>query len=247
MELSGTAALVTGGAKRVGRAIVLELARAGCDIAIHCRRSLIEAEELAEQVRGLGRGAATIPGDLTDSMTWPRVIRQTVESLGRLDILINNASVFLTDTPDRIDVFDLALWDLMLRTNVVAPAALCHHAASHLRANGRGRIVNLCDVSSERPWPQNLAYCVSKAALSALTKGLARALAPDILVNGVAPGIAVFPDEYSAERRKELTRRVPLAREGTPGEVASAVRFLVESGDYITGQVIPIDGGRLIV
>jgi pteridine reductase len=208
---------------------------------------LAEAEELARAVRGLGRDATTVTGDLTDSTTWPGIIRQTIESLGRLDVLINNASMFLTETPDRIDRFDPGLWDTMLRTNVVAPAALCHHAASYLRASGRGRIVNLCDISSERPWPKNLAYCVSKAALSALTKGLARALAPEILVNGVAPGIAVFPDEYSADLREKLVRRVPLGREGTPQEVASVVRFLVESGDYITGQVILIDGGRSVV
>jgi NAD(P)-dependent dehydrogenase (short-subunit alcohol dehydrogenase family) len=248
VDLSAKVALVTGGAKRVGRAIALELAHAGCDVAVHCRRpSLAEAEELVREVRGLGRGATATAGDLTDSATWPEIIRQTVESLGRLDILINNASMFLTEAPDRIDAFELRLWDTMLRTNVVAPAALCHHAAPYLRANGAGRIVNLCDIASERPWPKNLAYCVSKAALVALTKGLARALAPEVLVNGVAPGIAVFPDDYPVELRQELTRQVPLARDGTPQEVAAVVRFLVESGDYITGQVIPIDGGRSLV
>lgn len=240
-------ALITGGAKRVGRAIALELARADFSVAIHYRHSEAEAEELAERLSGMGCRAVTIAGDLTDPATWPRVIRQTVQRLGRLDVLVNNASMFLTDAPGRTDTFDLGRWETTLRMNVVAPAALCHYAADYLRANGRGRIVNLCDISSERPWPENLAYCISKAALTALTRGLARAFAPDILVNGVAPGIAVFPDEYSAKRREKLTRQVPLAREGTPQEVASLVRFLVESGDYMTGQVIPVDGGRTIV
>jgi len=247
LKLEATVALITGGAKRVGRAIALELAEAGSNIAIHYHRSEAEAQNVAKQVRTLGRQATTIGGDLSEPATWPRIVDQTVESLGRLDILVNNASMFLTDVPDRIETFDLGIWESMLRTNTVAPAALCHHAAPCMRASGRGHIVNLCDISSERPWPDNLAYCVSKAALTALTKGLARALAPEIRVNGVAPGIAVFPEAYPAEVRERLTRKVPLAREGTPQEVASLVRFLVETGDYITGQVIPIDGGRSIV
>jgi pteridine reductase len=125
--------------------------------------------------------------------------------------------------------------------------ALCHHARRFLAAQDGGQIVNLCDVSADRPWPEHLAYCASKAALGALTKALARALAPRIQVNGVAPGIAVFPEEYAQQLRRELTDRVPLGRAGTPEEVAKLVRFLVESGDYITGQIIAIDGGRGLV
>ena len=108
-------------------------------------------------------------------------------------------------------------------------------------------MVNLCDISADRPWPDHLAYCVSKAGLVAATKAIARALAPGVCVNGVAPGIAVFPDSYSEDFRRRLVSRVPLARPGTPEEVAVLVRFLVESADYITGQIIPIDGGRSLV
>jgi pteridine reductase len=244
MKLDGTVALVTGGAKRVGRAIVLELAQAGCDVAIHYRSSRAEAERLAAHVADGGRRTATIAGDLHDPASWPEIIRQTVDALGRLDILVNNASVFLTGQPDCIEDFSQDQWESVLRINTVAPMALCHHAQPHLEAHGSGRIINLCDIWAEKPRPDRLAYCVSKAALEALTKGLAKALAPAILVNGVAPGIAIFPDEYNEEKRKKLTGRVPLAREGTPEEVARLVRFLVESGDYITGQMIPIDGGR---
>lgn len=247
MKLDGTVALVTGGAQRTGRAIVIELARAGCDVSIHYRSSRAEAEQLAADVGTMGRGAVTVAGDLTDPASWPVIVGQTVDHFQRLDILVNNASAFLTGKPGSIDAFDRGQWESMLRTNVVAPAALCHHARAYLKAGGSGKIVNLCDISADRPWPRHLAYCVSKAALSALTKGLAVALAPAVQVNGVAPGIAVFPDEYSSETRRELTRRVPLGREGTPEEVAQLVRFLVESGDYITGQVIPIDGGRGVV
>jgi pteridine reductase len=251
MKLSGTAALVTGGARRVGRAIVIELARAGCDVAIHCRRSRADAGELAAMVAEMGGRAAIVEGDLCQPASWPRVIEQTVGALGGLDILVNNASMFLPgqldmDKADSVEGFDSGLWESMLRVNVVAPAALCHHAREHLAARSRGRVVNLCDIAGDRPWPSALAYCASKAALAALTKGLARAMAPAVRVNGVAPGIAVFPDEYSTKLRESLTSQVPLGRAGTPEEVARLVRFLVESGDYITGQIVPIDGGRSI-
>jgi pteridine reductase len=246
MKLTGLVALVTGGAKRVGRAIVLELADAGCAVAVHYHRSRAEAEALVEDLRDRDCRAATVHGDLHDPAGWADIITGSVEKLGRLDILINNAAVFLPDRTDGEDTFDLAGWESTLRTNAVAPAALCHYAAPHLRAGGRGRIVNLCDITTDRPCPDYLAYSLSKAALTTLTKGLARALAPEILVNGVAPGIAVFPEDWPIERRERLTAKVPLRRAGSPQEVADLVRFLLESGDYITGQIIPIDGGRSI-
>lgn len=244
MNLDGTVALVTGGAKRVGRAIVLELARAGCNVAVHFRDSHAEAEQLATEIGRIGRQAVTVSGDLCNASSWSAIIGQTIDGLDRLDVLVNNASVFLTGQPDSIDAFDYRQWETVYRVNLVAPAALSHHARPYLQAHGGGKIINLCDISAERPWPDHLAYCTSKAALIALTKGLARAMAPGIQVNGVAPGIAVFPDAFSAALRRKLTGQVPLGREGTPQEVARLVRFLVESGDYLTGQVIPLDGGR---
>ena len=247
MQLAGTVALVTGGAKRVGRAIALELARAGCNVAVHYRRSRVEAEGVASLITDMGRATTLIPAELSDPSSWATIIERTVDGLGRLDVLVNNASEFLTETPDTIEQFNASTWERMLRVNLVAPVALCHYARRHLEAHGGGKVVNLCDVSADRPWPDHLAYCASKAGLVAMTRGLARALAPSIQVNGIAPGIAVFPDAYSADLRERLTRRVPLGREGTPEEVARLVRFLVETGDYITGQVIPIDGGRSLL
>ncbi len=247
MKLEGSVALVTGGAKRVGRAIALALADAGCDVAIHYHRSRDEAEELRGLLTELGRRAVVVEGDLVDPSSWPAIVEQAVAGLGHLDILINNASLYQTEAPDTLEGFDHAQWERLLRTNLVAPMALCHAARTHLAARGRGHIVNLCDIAAERPWPGHLAYCASKAGLVCLTKALARAMAPQVCVNGVAPGIAVFPDEYSEEKRKRLTQPVPLGREGTPQEVADLVRFLVSQGDYITGQVIPIDGGRGLV
>lgn len=239
-----TVALVTGGARRVGRAIVLELARSGCDVVVHHNRSADEAKSLVREVQGLGRRATAISGDLADRNSWQGIVRQAVDWCGRLDILVNNAAAFLTDGSDTIDAFDPERWETVLRTNLLAPAGLCHHARGHLAAHGNGRIVNLCDASTDRPWPSHLAYSVSKAALVAMTKALARALAPQIRVNGVAPGIVQFPDDYDAETRARLIRRVPLGRSGTPEDVAVLVRFLAEEGNYLTGQIIAVDGGR---
>ncbi len=247
MKLHDTVALVTGGAKRVGRAIVLELARAGCHVAIHYRQSEAEARQLAKEVTTLGRRAITICGDLEEPASWPKVIGETVAGLGRLDILVNNASTFLTASPDTVEAFDPTVWGRVLGVNLMAPMGLCHHARRHLEEHGQGKIVNLSDIVVHRPWPDHLAYCVSKAGLDALTKALARALAPTVQVNGVASGIAAFPDEYPEALRRKLISRVPLGRAGTPGEVAAVVRFLVETGDYITGEIVRIDGGRSIV
>jgi len=244
LKLSGRVALITGGARRVGRAIVEAMAQAGCDVAIHYLHSDGEAQDLAAGITGTGRRAVAIHGDLNDPASWSKIVQQTVASLGRIDILVNNASIFRTNEADTIDAFKPSLWETMLRTNLVAVCGLCHHAKPHLEKSGRGRIVNLCDVSGDRPWPDHLAYCASKAGLVALTKALARGLAPDIQVNGVAPGIALFPEDYTKEERERLIHCVPLARPGTPKEIAAVVRFLVETADYMTGEIIRVDGGR---
>jgi|CXWL01.1.fsa_nt_gi pteridine reductase len=241
-------ALVTGGARRVGRAIALALAQAGCDIGLHFRTSRDDAERTASDVRKLGRRCALVEADLLDETTCPQTIEQTITALGRLDALVNNASMFDSRHPtERATTgagFEAGEWDRMFRINATAAAGLCHFARPHLEASGQGRIVNLCDIAAEHPWPGYLSYCCSKAALVALTRGLARAYAPRITVNGVSPGIAMFPDEYPPDLRSKLISQVPLQRAGTPEEVAGLVRYLVESGDYITGQIIAIDGGR---
>lgn len=241
--LKGNVVLITGAARRVGRAIALELARAGCDVAIHFHRSAAEAAELGKAIASLGRRAALLPADLQDESSWSQVVEAAANELGRLDILVNNASIFPTDRADDLASFLPQAWDEMLRINTIAPVGLCHHAASHLKAGGRGRIVNLCDAAADRPWSRHLAYCVSKAGLVCVTKSLAKALAPDVLVNGIAPGIAVFPESYDDELKARLTAKVPLKRAGTPEDIAHVCRYLVES-EYVTGQIITVDGGR---
>jgi pteridine reductase len=237
-------ALVTGAARRVGRAIALELARAGFDVAVHYCRSEGQAQDVSGLVRSLGRRAVPVPGDLADPDTPARVVEATLTSLGGLTVLVNNASVF--DATD-LDTWTAGEWAGIFQVNAIAPAMLSQAAAPHLRASGRGRIVNLTDILAERPARHLGAYCASKAALVSITRSLARELAPDITVNAVAPGIAVFPETYSREQREALTRPVPLGRPGTPEQIAAAVRFLATTADYMTGQTITVDGGRSIV
>ncbi len=244
MHLLNKVALITGSARRVGCAIAFELADAGCDIAIHYGHSHEQANMACAQIKDMGRRCITLQADLSDSSTWESLITDTVQQLGQLDILVNNASTFLTTSPDTIEAFDIQAWEKMLRVNLLSAAALSHFAEPHLKANGIGKIINLCDIASQRPWPKHLSYCVSKGALETLTLGLAKALSPLVQVNGVAPGIAEFPTEFSEETRAKLIDQVPLKRPGTPVDVAKLVRYLVEHGDYITGQIIPIDGGR---
>ncbi|MBP7937912.1 MAG: SDR family oxidoreductase [Phycisphaerae bacterium] len=240
MDVTGKVALVSGAARRVGRAIALELARTGCDLAVHYRTSDEEARSLAAQIQRLGRRAALVCGDLAEAATPQHVVSQTVDRLGRLDILVNNASVF-NKTP--LAQADAATWNTMLRLNLIAPALLARAAAPLMQSAGGGRIINLVDMLADRPVKAYGPYCASKAALANLTRTLALELAPQVTVNAVAPGIAVFPQDVEKELRSRLITRVPLRREGTPEEIAAVVRFLVVEGDYITGQIIHVDGG----
>lgn len=244
MDMSGRVALVTGAARRIGRAIAVRLARAGCRVAIHCHHSLDDAEDTAAECRRLAGDAAVFAADLSDAASCASLPPAVADHFGRLDILVNNASVF---EPMELDAFDLAAWQRTLQVNVTAPMILTHAARAHLRA-GHGRVVNLCDAAAaDRPWPTHVAYMTSKGALESLTGVLARAMAPEVNVVGVAVGVAAWPEDYDAATRERLTRRIPLRRAGTPRDVAAVVHFLLTEGDYISGAIIPVDGGRRLV
>lgn len=237
-------ALVTGGAIRVGRAIAIMLANAGYDVLVHYRHSSAAAEQTKAQVEATGRKSATIQGDLLDERTPAQLIDGVKKTFGRLDVLVNNASLF---EPDPDDPFAAEHWRKMMLVNAIAPAALIEAATPLLESSRSGHVINLCDISADRPWPTHRAYCASKAALANLTLSYARRLAPGIRVNGVAPGIAIFPEDYDEQTRQRLVAKVPLRREGSTDDIAHAVRFLAEHGGYITGQIIRVDGGRSIV
>ncbi|MFH0980162.1 MAG: SDR family oxidoreductase [Planctomycetota bacterium] len=243
MSAERRVALVTGAAKRVGRAIALELAAAGCDVAVHHNRSRDEAAEVVRQIEALGRRACRVHGDLSHEPSWTHIVSACLEAFGRLDVLINNAAVF---DPMRPADFDASAWERTLRINLIAVAGLCHHAAEPLRAGGRGCIVNLCDIAADRPLREHLAYSCSKAGVVALTQALAVELAPGVRVNGVSPGIAGFPRAYDQATRDRLTAEVPLQRAGTPEDIAKAVRYLVNDAPYVTGQILRVDGGRSV-
>jgi pteridine reductase len=230
--------LVTGAGRRVGRAIALELARRGCDVAVHCLRSVEEAHQTAADIRQSGRRAVVLAADLAEAGAAAGLPNRCREALGGLDLLVNNAAVFEPTG----ETFDAARWNRTLAINLTAPAILAFHAAP-LMSEG-GSIINISDIAGDRPWPSYAAYCASKAGLTALTKSLAAAFAPRIRVNGVAPGVADWPDEYDEAKRQRLTARIPAGRAGTPEEVAAAVRFLAEDATYVTGIVLAVDGGR---
>ncbi len=243
MDLENRVALVTGAARRVGRAIAVRLAQAGCRVAVHFHTSEQQARETRERCGQSGRPAEMFRADLADPLAARGLVDDVLHRFGRLDVLVNNAALFERMT---IEQFDPAAWERTLRVNLTAPMVLTAAAAAALRAAG-GRVVNLCDVAVRRAWPDHLAYIVSKGALETLTRALARALAPEVNVVGVAPGVAAWPEHYSAEIRARLTARIPLARPGSVEDIAAAVHFLLREGDYITGAILPVDGGRHVV
>lgn len=235
MSLAGKTALVTGGARRVGRAIVEELARAGCRVVIHHATSDVEAAALAAALGSGGAPAPVVKADLRDRAAARAVVDAAVAATGRLDILVNSAAAYARTPLASLDDDTFAA---MLELNLAAPLRLMREAARV----GVASIVNLVDVAAWQPWPSWSAYATSKAALLHLSRCLALELAPATRVNAVAPGTVIFPDDWDAARRAAQLRRVPLGREGSPADVARAVRFLCEE-EYLTGACIPVDGG----
>jgi NAD(P)-dependent dehydrogenase (short-subunit alcohol dehydrogenase family) len=242
VELAGRAALVTGAGRRVGQAVAVGLARAGCDVAIHYHRSRAGAEETGAAVRAVGRRAELFAADLRDAAAARALAGRAAQALGRLDVLVNSAAVMLRQpvesvTPDG--------WDDTFGINVRAAFFVSQGAVAHLRA-AHGKIVNLADVAAFEPWAAYVPHCASKAAVVMLTKGLAKALAPDIAVNAVAPGPVLRPEGWDQAGWDHIRETTPLQRWGQPEDVVRAVRFLLEGTDFITGSVLVVDGGRLV-
>jgi len=236
-------ALVTGGARRVGRAIVTQLANAGFDVLFTYLDSESDARALENELRQIGALVVGIRADLTDPATSCAAICDRVESqLGRVSVLVNNASLY---EPADLASATLEQSRRMWAIHVESPMLLAQRLAPLLRA-GRGHIVNMLDLLAERPWPAYLPYSASKAGLWNLTLSLARELAPEVTVNGIAPGVVEWPPELPQADRQNYLRRVPLRRAGTPEEVARLVQFICTAAPYLTGQIIRVDGGRSI-
>jgi pteridine reductase len=236
-------ALVTGGAKRVGRAIVERLAAAGFDVAFTYLNSDADAADLRNRLESSGANAIAIKADLTHAQRAADAITSAVAArFARLDVLVNSASLY---EPATLEKTTLALPRWMMAIHFESPLLLAQAFAPLLRSSS-GHVVNMLDLMVERPWPQYIAYCASKSALWNLTLSLARELAPEVTVNGIAPGVVEWPDDYPEAERQRYLKRVPLGRPGTPQDVAETVHFLCTGGSYMTGQVIRLDGGRSI-
>jgi pteridine reductase len=236
-------ALVTGGAKRVGRAIVERLADAGHDIAFTYKSSKEEATGLTLALMSKGHNTLAIEVDLTQpGPAAEQIFSMFCARFGRLDVLVNSASMYV---PAKLKQTGLETMRKLMAIHFEAPLLICQKFEAMLR-DSRGHVVNMSDLLAEKPWPEYLAYCASKAALTNLTLGLARELSPEVTVNAIAPGVVEWPEGYPAEEREKYLKRVPLGRAGTPKDVANLVHFLATSGKYITGQVIRLDGGRSI-
>ncbi len=233
-------ALVTGGAVRVGRAISVALARAGYRVAINYHRSRDAATELVGLLVADGAEAAAFAADITDAAARQRLVAEIEGRLGPVDLLVNNAAVFERRPFLQLDE---ELWHRHLRLNLEAPFALARLVAAGMWRRGAGRIVNVCGTVGIRPAGEYLPYCVAKSGLDMLTRCLAEALAPRVQVNGVAPGAILFPEGTPAAERRRVLGRVPAGRAGTPEEVAAAVLFFATGPAYITGAILPVDGG----
>lgn len=242
MQLEGHVALVTGAGRRLGRAMASALAGRGMTLAIHHHASSSGAQQLKQEILDSGGRAACFEADLTDAHAARALPERVVREFGQLDVLVNSAAVMHRlsleqTTPEQ--------WDAIHNLNLRAVFFCTQGAAPALRSSA-GRVVNLADLAGLEPWPGFAAHSISKAGVVMLTRVLARALAPQVTVNAIAPGAVLVPEDYDAEERDRLARATPLRRLGSPSDVTSALLYLLEGGDFVTGEVLIVDGGRHI-
>jgi NAD(P)-dependent dehydrogenase (short-subunit alcohol dehydrogenase family) len=242
MQLHGRVALVTGAGRRLGRAIAAGLADRGMQLAVHYNASSTGAADLRDEIRARGGRAECFAADLTDAAAARALPERVAQTFGRLDVLVNSAALMHRL---RFEETTVAQWDEVLDLNLRA-VFFCTQGAARRRREARGRVVNLADVGGLEPWPAYAAHSVSKAGVVMLTKVLALALAPDVTVNAVAPGAVLVPESFDQETREQLARTTPLQRLGAPADVVAAVLYLLESGDFVTGATLVVDGGRAI-
>ena len=240
-KLAARVALVTGAPKRIGRSIALELAQRGADVIVNYRSSRAEAEQVVAEIVKTGRRSIAVQADVSVRADVQRLISRVESEFGRLDILVNNAGMFQHVPFNQITDEQ---WNGIIATNLTSQFLCAQIATPLLKSSGRGRIINLASLGGLLAWPGYTHYCVSKAGVISLTRCLARALAPDVTVNAVAPGTITFEGD-AAELEADFIRRAPLRRTGKGSDIAEAVAFLAES-DFITGQVLVVDGGRSI-
>jgi NAD(P)-dependent dehydrogenase (short-subunit alcohol dehydrogenase family) len=233
--IEGRVVLVTGGAKRIGRGIAMRLAKEGASVAIHYHNSQSEAEKTSKECGG----APLFRANLESVTEIQHMFRRVFEHFGRLDWLVNNAARFTRFDPLEITEKN---WDFVHSVNLKAAFFCCQSAAKIMNQQKYGRIVNISSLGGIRPWAEHVHYCASKAGVIMMTKALAKALAPDITVNSVAPGVIPFDDRLN-EMEETMTRATPAQRPGTADEIADAVIYFLRSPNYITGNLLAVDGG----
>ena len=244
--LSGKTALVTGAARRLGRASALALARAGADVAITFRNSAREAQQTVVDLSGFGVRAFALRCDVTDEASVRAMMKEAGRELGRIDILVNNAGNYETAEFEKITARQ---WDAIFSSNTRGPFLVSREALKWMRRKrGKGvaieaKIINMGSLGGLRPWATHAHYCSSKAALHMLTKVMAKALAPEIAVNAVAPGIIDLGEKSAAAFMRRMAKQTPMLRNGTGEEIAEAVLFFATAPQFITGQILAVDGG----
>jgi len=244
MDLKGKVALVTGAGRRVGRAIAIKLSRHGASVAVHYRSSHAQAHAVVAEIAATGGKAQAFRANLENVAEIEQLIAGVVDAFGRIDILVNSASVFARKPLQKISERD---WDATLDTNLKAPFFLSKFAGAAMRRIGAGKIVNLGDWAGTRPYKDFLPYSVSKCAMIGLTRALAKELAPEVQVNCIALGMVMPPEEYSKAEVARLVSRTLTKQMGSPEDVARAVIFFCEATDFATGATLALDGGRLLV
>ena len=243
MELKGHVAVVTGGAKRVGKAVALGLAGRGAAVAITYNTSAADARSTIKELKALGVDAAAFRADLSKNADVKKLMDSVWKTFGRLDVLVNSAANFFEAPYERLTERD---WNLAMDTNAKGPFLCSWHASHLMRRNRGGKIINFADWAGIKPYKNYLPYCISKAAVIALTKALAKELAPGIQVNAIAPGPILPPDDMDKAERVRVASRVPLKRWGSAQDIVNTVIFLIEGTDYMTGSTVFVDGGRMI-
>lgn len=241
--LQGQIALVTGAGRRIGRRIALDLAAEGASVAVHYNTSRKEAEDVAARIRELGVESIAVRADVSKPAAVGAMFERVTKRFHRLDILVNNAGMFF---PRRWDRLTLSDWDQILGSNLKGPFFCAQAAARLMLPKKRGQIINISSLGGIQAWPGYMHYCSSKAGLIMLTKCLAKALAPHVMVNSIAPGTILFPGEERDPGMQKIVQSTPLKKGGDASDIASMVVYLATRNRFITGQVFVIDGGKSI-
>jgi len=244
-ELSGKVALITGGARRIGACIARTLHAAGMKVVIHYHSSPVPAHALQEELNALReKSCVLMQCELSEYSKLKPLVNESVRESGRLDVLINNASAFFPTPLGKTNEQD---WNTLIDVNLKAPFFLTQAAAPYLKKY-HGSVINLIDIHADRPIVDHPVYCASKAGLSSLTHSFAQSLAPEVRVNGIAPGAILWPENHHDEiAQKRLLSRIPLKRMGNPQDIADTALFLIRNAPYISGQILAVDGGRSAV